>query len=297
MTGPIIDSGAWGRPVPETIPGEIRDVRAGDKAAIDHFYRRYATPVFCYFRACGADRETAKDLTQEVMAKLLCDQPLADFDTAKLETADPEAADLDIAESGEAGADTVDLGTADADTSVTDTAGLETAKPKPVFRPYLKRALANKYVDDMRRAGAGIRKPPGGVASLDKILDEVGENWVPGDDETPEEAFDRQYSHVLLDTVINRVQRDCARSPFAIHFKTFVERYFLDPPRTFPQIAADYSMTEDQARNKTNTVLNRLGRALRAELRAKGMTEAEIDEEIRELIQAFRLRGRRRSPG
>ena len=46
MTEPIIDSSAFGRSLPETIPGVIRDVRAGDKAAIDHFYRRYATPVF-----------------------------------------------------------------------------------------------------------------------------------------------------------------------------------------------------------------------------------------------------------
>jgi DNA-directed RNA polymerase specialized sigma24 family protein len=50
---------------------------SGDADSIDRFVRRYATPMFCYFRQRGKSREDAKDLVQDVMYKLATGKLLA----------------------------------------------------------------------------------------------------------------------------------------------------------------------------------------------------------------------------
>ncbi len=66
-----LKSNAWGVHFPVTEWTRIESAQAGDAASRDDMYCRYATPVFCYLRALGADHETAKDLTQDVFVKLM----------------------------------------------------------------------------------------------------------------------------------------------------------------------------------------------------------------------------------
>ena len=49
-------------------------------------------------------------------------------------------------------------------------------------------------IDLIRRAQADIRSPEGGLACLDRLLEEVGE-LPTAEGETPDDVFDREYAH------------------------------------------------------------------------------------------------------
>ena len=69
---PLIRSNAWNEPFPLTSWTLIRGAIEGSEWHLTEFYRRYATPVYCYFLAKDKkrDRELAKDLTQDLFVKL-----------------------------------------------------------------------------------------------------------------------------------------------------------------------------------------------------------------------------------
>ena len=247
--GHLMGSAAYGRSLPSTITTIIQQAQDGDEASKGRFYCRYATPTYCYFRKLGSDHETAKDLTQNTMMKLLAEEALTGF-----------------------------------------------RPTEGRFRSYLKRALANLFVDHWRREHAARRYPEGGLADLDPILEEVGERWSPADDLTPEEEFDCRYVYGLLDVAVDRVEDDCKAEGLTVHFAIFTEMYlkeYEDRHRpSWNQIGQAHGLSDDQARQKVRTVLNRVRTALRDELRAGGVADPEIDGEVTELIRAF---GRRSS--
>ncbi len=55
---------------PTTLWTQVVQAKEGYPPSIDGFYRRYASPVYCFFRAKRVDSETAKDLTQDLFVKL-----------------------------------------------------------------------------------------------------------------------------------------------------------------------------------------------------------------------------------
>jgi len=64
-SGLIIDSDAWQKSLPVTAWTVLRNA---DLASVEHFARRYATPIYCYFRRHNIQRDEAKDLTQSFIA-------------------------------------------------------------------------------------------------------------------------------------------------------------------------------------------------------------------------------------
>ena len=67
---PSLDSAARGKSFPTTRWTALDLAKQGSQRSLDDFYRRYATAVYCYFRAKRLDPETAKDLTQDLFVKL-----------------------------------------------------------------------------------------------------------------------------------------------------------------------------------------------------------------------------------
>ena len=65
-----LKSNAWCKSFPTTLWTQVIHAKEGNQPSLEDFYRRYATPVYCYFRAKKVDQETAKDLTQDLFVKL-----------------------------------------------------------------------------------------------------------------------------------------------------------------------------------------------------------------------------------
>ncbi len=59
--GLIINSDAWEKSLPVTAWDALKDA---DRDSVEYFARRYATPIYCYFRRHNIQRDQAKDLTQ-----------------------------------------------------------------------------------------------------------------------------------------------------------------------------------------------------------------------------------------
>lgn len=237
---PLVNSGAWGQSFPSTLWTRIERAQEGDQGAIGDLVRRYGTPVFCYFRAHGMERETAQDLTQDFFVKLASGQFFKHLKTRVFR-----------------------------------------------FRSFLKRSLANMLFDFFRRMESDKRKPEGGLACLDHIL-EGAPDWEPGSGESPEAVLDREYALALLSAVILRVLSECEQDGLQDHFGCFANQFLTDPPLGWAEAGARYGLSAKTARERARTVQARFQKALIEEIRAPDMTEAEVADEIENLIQAFR---------
>lgn len=69
--GPVVPSGVWGVAFPSTAWTMIEQAKQGNGDSQEEFFRRYATPVYCYIQALCMDRSKAQDITQEIFLKLV----------------------------------------------------------------------------------------------------------------------------------------------------------------------------------------------------------------------------------
>ncbi len=63
---PMLDSNVWQESLPVTVWEVLKE---GDERSVEHFARRYATPIYSYFRRRGLKREEAKDLTMDFIVE------------------------------------------------------------------------------------------------------------------------------------------------------------------------------------------------------------------------------------
>ena len=56
---------------PRTMQANLRGAIKGDNEGQAWFYRRYATPIYCFLKKRGLAPEEAKDLTQDIIVKFL----------------------------------------------------------------------------------------------------------------------------------------------------------------------------------------------------------------------------------
>jgi DNA-directed RNA polymerase specialized sigma24 family protein len=237
---PVVGSHTWKPSFPTTMWTCIERAQGGDRAAIAELACRYGTPVFCYFRAHGVEREAAKDLTGDFFLKLASGQ------------------------------------------------FLEHLKPRVFrFRSFLKRSLAHMMVDAVRRKDAEKRGGRGaGLACLDAIL-ERAQHLEPAAGESPETVLDRECAFALLAAVILRVRCECEQDGLSGHFECFADRFLTDPPLSWTTVGAKCGLSADAARERARTVQARFEKTLVEEICEPGMTDADIDDEIGDLIRAF----------
>jgi len=236
---PLIDSQAKYRPMPDTLWTLIREAQAGNQESIDRFYRRYATPAFCYLRrALNGNVELAKDLTQNALGRLLTRRPLE---------------------------------------------GVEMGRSR--FRSYLFSVLEKEKDSYFRREHAKKRRPPGGIVSLEKILERAGPYLDPADVATPEDAFVRQEAREIVNAAARRVQADCQRDGLGDHFQMFALKYLQEPGLSWPEIGKQFGLSPDGARNQAMTAGTRLAKALLEEAGAGGATKHQARQQIADLLQ------------
>lgn len=151
------------------------------------------------------------------------------------------------------------------------------------FRSYVLQSLRNQERDRLRRS----RHFPEVIGLVDELLERAGPHLEPTNADTPVEAFLRQEAYEVLNTAIDRARDECLRDGYGKHFSIMAKYRLANPRRNWREIGADFDVDEETARNLAKTAENKLGIALRKELRLDSTDEADVGLIIREFIDLF----------
>lgn len=166
------------------------------------------------------------------------------------------------------------------------------------FRTFLLTALDHYVIDTHRIRSAQKRKPRGDVKSLDHI-DEMPD--LPADriQASPDQVFCYAWASSLLDDVLATVESECRGAGKITHWWVFRDRV-LGPimedsdATSMAEICQKYGIErESQASNMIVTVKRRFKAALADRLRMHVSTEAEVGDELSDLLEILSDSGAR----
>ena len=167
---------------------------------------------------------------------------------------------------------------------------LSRASPeKGTFRGYLRGALHLFLLEQRRQAGA--LKRGGGRRTLTLDDDEVRRidqlTAAPG--ATPEQAFDRQWMHSVIDIAVQDLRDEMARTGREIYFRVF-DRHQLHPPAGDPpshaQLAREFTLRESDVNHYLAECRRKLRECISGRIRDYVSSPGEVEEEVRGLFSA-----------
>jgi len=159
------------------------------------------------------------------------------------------------------------------------------------FRTFLLKCL-NRYLADVFRTERTKRRmPAGGLVSLETV------NWAkapePVHHTTALEAFDYAWACSLLDKVLAEVETKCREKGIATQWELFRAKVLepirddVDPP-SLEHLCEKYGIPDRAtASNLIFTVKRQFRALLRRHVRQLVDSDAEVDDEIRQLIAIF----------
>ena len=161
------------------------------------------------------------------------------------------------------------------------------------FRAFLLASLRN-YLS-RQRDHEGALKRGGGVQSLSLDV-ESGEHRFtqhPIDGMTPESLFEHRWALTVLDRAIERLSRESTSEDDASRFGE-LRRYLTSPETdaTYRQTAEELGMSEAAVKMAVHRLRKRYGECLRAEISETVADSADVDDEVRHLLNVVRF-----SPG
>lgn len=156
------------------------------------------------------------------------------------------------------------------------------------FRNLLLTALQHYAAKAHRAAHAQLRRPAGGFAGSD--VADLPEAALPADQATPERAFLRGWAVTLIRRVLAALEAEYAGPDRRAHFEIFHRLMIapvLDgtPAPAQRDLARTLGLAEKEVANRLVTARRAYQRLLRAEIATYARTEAEIDDEVRDLFQ------------
>jgi RNA polymerase sigma-70 factor (ECF subfamily) len=164
-------------------------------------------------------------------------------------------------------------------------AAIECEKGK--FRSFLLASL-NHYLSDEWDRERAQKRGKGQVISLDADMAEARWSHEPADTLTPEKLFERKWAVTLLDTVVQRLQREYERAGkgplfLALRFSILGEK--AEEP--YAKLSAELGLSEAALRVAVHRLRQRYRQMLRDEIARTVASEAEIEGEIQHLYQAL----------
>jgi RNA polymerase sigma-70 factor (ECF subfamily) len=104
---------------------------------------------------------------------------------------------------------------------------------------------------------------------------------------SPEEVFDRQWALTLLDRVRELLKSEFAASGKTQRFDALMPLFDGDTSASTRDVASRLGMTENAVMVAVHRLRERFRQLLRDEIAQTVSTEAEIDDEIRDLFRAL----------
>jgi RNA polymerase sigma factor (sigma-70 family) len=155
------------------------------------------------------------------------------------------------------------------------------------FRSYLLRALKCFLVNDWRRQNAQKRGGGAIIVPADSV-DEQRYQSAFIEDSTPETMYEQQWALSLMDRTVARLREEYAavkKDALFEQLQSFLPG--LDRGLRYPEAAASLGMSEAAVRVAVHRLRRRYGELLRAEIGKTVSSPAEIDDEIRHLIEVM----------
>ena len=167
--------------------------------------------------------------------------------------------------------------------------GLRRADPKyGKFRSFLLASLKNFLTDEWDRARTEKR---GGDKKIFSLNIENAETWYsaePADVLSPEKLFERSWALTVLKQAMERLKAECQSADKQQLFDR-LKIYLTAQSDVIPyrDVAAALGMTEGAVKVAVHRLRRRYRELVRDEIAQTVTTEAEVDEEIRDLFAAL----------
>jgi DNA-directed RNA polymerase specialized sigma24 family protein len=169
---------------------------------------------------------------------------------------------------------------------------IERADPsKGRFRAFLLHALKQYLIDMSRRESIQANIPPDKLIRLEiarlPVLPQTISQW------SPEACFHYAWKSAILDQTLAAVKEGCLCADQETHWQVFRD-HLLDPtlegrePPPLKELCQRYGLaSEKAASNMVITVRRRFQRVLRKQLRSTVSSDAEADEELRDILETW----------
>lgn len=171
---------------------------------------------------------------------------------------------------------------------------IERADPsKGRFRTFLLHALKQYVIDMGRRESVQANIPADKLVPLEvahlPLLPQTVSKW------SPEACFHYAWKSEILDQTLTAVEEECLRAGQETHWQVFRD-HFLNPtlegrqPPPLKEIHRRYGLASEKiASNMVITVKRRFKRVLRKHLRSTVSSDAEADEELRDILDTWQF--------
>ena len=157
------------------------------------------------------------------------------------------------------------------------------------FRAFLLHALDQYLINERSKQRAQKRRPKGGFVSLDTselpVLPGTTSEW------TPEDSYNYAWLSELLEQVLSELETQCRQDGLDVHWEVFRERVVQpiledSEPPSLADVCQRYALEDEKkASNMTVTVKRRFQTLLRRHVRDTVTMEAEVEEELQEILQ------------
>jgi len=155
------------------------------------------------------------------------------------------------------------------------------------FRTFLLTALERFVVDTHRHDSARKRSPTSKMLDVDDHTDDLTAR------STPSDAFDRAWAGRVLGEVMRRLRAECESSERPHLWHIFESRMLLpiiegSPPPSHEALAKKWNLeSPTQSANALGSAKRMFTRVFRSVVSEYAASEAEVDDEIRELWEIF----------
>jgi RNA polymerase sigma-70 factor (ECF subfamily) len=156
------------------------------------------------------------------------------------------------------------------------------------FRSFLLSSLKHFLANEWDKARAQKRGGRVTFVSLDTKTAETRYQREPTDTATPDREFDRRWALALLDTVLNRLQREYAEEGKAGLFERLKDT--LGGERSslpYARLGDALSMSEGAVKVAVHRLRQRYRSLLREEIAHTVAAQGEVEEELRHLFAAL----------
>ena len=169
------------------------------------------------------------------------------------------------------------------------------SKADPVmgrFRSFLIRSLKNFLNNSRKYAAAGIRRPAGGLVSIDELAADEGTGFEPRENETAEDVFNRAWATEVIRQVLRMLEAEYLEAGKSTHVEIFRQRIVFpmlegaEAP-ALAVLGARLGISEKQAGACLVTTRRAYQRLLRDFIRQYAVSDADLREEVRDLFQVF----------
>ncbi|MBV9125168.1 MAG: sigma-70 family RNA polymerase sigma factor [Planctomycetes bacterium] len=155
------------------------------------------------------------------------------------------------------------------------------------FRSFLLRILIHFLSDQGPRRAPRQQRFEQQLLSINSLVGGDDRTYEPPVHETPETIFMKQWAAALVANVLERLRAFYREEDRAAWYDVFAASYQPSPPEEPPTqqaLAERFGMSRDQVRYALEIVQKRFAHFLREEVRDQVHSEAEVADEIRDLL-------------